>query len=167
MSSLYDQFFSETNINHIYNVLSDIIEKEYSYNIKIDFKNLDIFKTKMKKIFTDTQQINLNEINKELLTEMITYFQHQHQYKNQDQNYDQYQNQNQNHESFQQENIIDEYNKFMSERDAELNYGNKEQIMEPKIESKMEPKIESKMVVKNEKRKIRKNIIVSSKDRNK
>ena len=61
MSSLYDQFFSETNINHIYNILSDIIVKEYSYNIKNDLRNMDIFKNKMNKVFTDTQQIDLNE----------------------------------------------------------------------------------------------------------
>ena len=71
MSSLYDQFFSNINIDHIYNILSDLIIKQYSYDIKIDNRNLDIFKTKMNKIFTNTQQINLNEINKELLKENI------------------------------------------------------------------------------------------------
>ena len=74
MSSLYDQFFSETNINHTYNILSNIIQDELSYNIKLDEINFSIFKNKMNKIFTDTREITIDAVNKELLTEMINYF---------------------------------------------------------------------------------------------
>ena len=164
MSSLYDQFFSETNINHIYNILSDIIVKEYSYNIKNDLRNMDIFKNKMNKVFTDTQQIDLNEINKELLTGMINHFQQELlQQQKQQHNIEQQQQQSSKPENT--EDLMDEYNKFMSQRNTEINYENKEQKMEPKMELKMEPKMEPKMELKNEKKKIRKNIIVSSKDR--
>jgi len=164
MSSLYDQFFSETNINHIYNILSDIIVKEYSYNIKNDLRNMDIFKNKMNKVFTDTQQIDLNEINKELLTGMINHFQQELQ-QQQQQQHNTEQQQQQSSKPENTEDLMDEYNKFMSQRNTEINYENKEQKMEPKMELKMEPKIEPKMELKNEKKKIRKNIIVSSKDR--
>ena len=169
MSSLYDQFFSETNINHIYNILSDIIVKEYSYNIKNDLRNMDIFKNKMNKVFTDTQQIDLNEINKELLTGMINHFQQellqQQKQQQQQQQHNIEQQQQQSSKPENTEDLMDEYNKFMSQRNTEINYENKEQKMEPKMELKMEPKMEPKMELKNEKKKIRKNIIVSSKDR--
>ena len=66
MSSLYDQFFSETNINHIYNVLTNIIQDELSYNIKLDNINLSIFENKMNQIFSNTQEITLDAVNKEL-----------------------------------------------------------------------------------------------------
>ena len=147
MSSLYDQFFSETNINHIYNILSDIIVKEYSYNIKNDLRNMDIFKNKMNKVFTDTQQIDLNEINKELLTGMINHFQQellqQQKQQQQQQQHNIEQQQQQSSKPENTEDLMDEYNKFMSQRNTEINYENKEQKIEPKMQLKIEPKIKT------------------------
>ena len=160
MSSLYDQFFSNINIDHIYNILSDLIIKQYSYDIKIDNRNLDIFKTKMNKIFTNTQQINLNEINKELLTEMINYFQQQ-QHQQQQQFI---QENDKKKEDKDDKDIMDEYNKLMSQRNTlKINYENKDENKDKKIEPNInyenkDEKIESK-------KKIKKKIIISSKDR--
>jgi len=112
MSSLYDQFFSDTNVTHIYNVLKNIIKNEFNYDIGNNDINFTLFKTKMNKIFNDTNKLNLDEINKDLLSEMINYFIQ----KIKDEEKDKINNTDDSNID-----LMDEYNKFILQRSENVN----------------------------------------------
>jgi len=164
MTSLYDNFFSETNTNHIYNILSNIIEDELLYDIKMDEINLRVFKNKMIRIFSDTDKLNLDEINKELLTEMINYFIQKKRDK------EEILQQNKTNEPVNKEEEVDlmnEYNKYMSQRNSlEIVYKEEDNKKEDKDkDNKKEDKDKDKKEIKIKKKNKKNNIIISSKDR--
>tara|TARA_Y100001958_G_C21246187_1_gene576441 strand:- start:3852 stop:4880 length:1029 start_codon:yes stop_codon:yes gene_type:complete len=165
MTSLYDQFFSETNINHIYNILKNIVKNEFEYNIENDEINFTLFKTKMSKIFNDTNKLTLDEINKDLLSEMINYFIQ----KIKDEEKNKIDNKNNN-----DIDLMDEYNKFILQRDdvsisLENNLNNPENSItdaENGLNSIDKNLISNEITtVKKNKKKKKKSIMLSSKDR--
>ncbi len=159
MSSLYDQFFSDTNVTHIYNVLKNIIKNEFNYDIGNNDINFTLFKTKMNKIFNDTNKLNLDEINKDLLSEMINYFIQ----KIKDEEKDKINNTDDSNID-----LMDEYNKFILQRseNVNINLENNLSNIENNQENNQENiEIKPKQEVQLKKKKKKKSIVVSSKDR--
>ena len=116
MSSLYDQYYSETNINHLFNILSELIIKETKYNLNNDLNNLNKFKKRMNIIFENSNNIILEDINKELLQDTLHYFL----------------SENKEIEEEKEENIdfMSEYNNFINNREnpqQNMNQGNMNQ----------------------------------------
>ena len=72
--SLYDKFHSDININYMYDLLGQIINKNTGQDIKnnVEFKN--IFIENSKKIFDSINTDDISEINKVLLENHIKQF---------------------------------------------------------------------------------------------
>lgn len=146
MSSLYDQYYSETNINHIYKILCDLISKEKNINLFDNPNNMNIFKQKMDFIFKNSRNYKIEEVNKELLTHTLEYFL-------------------ENLKEEKKEEAIDfmsEYDKFMNERDnTDLSIKKTDENKPIENVIKEVNKVEKVKKIKKSK----KNIVVSSKDR--
>ena len=151
MSSLYDQYYSETNINYIYNLLADIILKEKSVNLKDNENNKNIFKQKMEIVFKNTQHYQIEKVNKELLSETLTYFL------------------NNKEKTEDNKDFMSEYNKFINNRDDinnSLKHNNKLDEKREDIREVVREDIrEDIRETKNKKKKKKKDIVISSKDR--
>ena len=74
MSSLYDKYYSGTNINHVYDILVNIISKEKNINLKDNSNNIELFKKRMDTIFKNTKSFQLEDVNKQLLIDTIQFF---------------------------------------------------------------------------------------------
>tara|TARA_Y100001958_G_C21247679_1_gene579333 strand:- start:7424 stop:8389 length:966 start_codon:yes stop_codon:yes gene_type:complete len=148
MSSLYDQYYSETNINHIYKILCDLISKEKKINLHDNQNNINIFKQKMDFVFKNSRNYKIEEVNKELLTHTLEYFL-------------------ENLKEEKKEEAIDfmsEYDKFMNEREnTDLSIKNQDEDKPIENVIKEDNSIKVEKVKKSKKGK--KNIVVSSKDR--
>lgn len=153
MSSLYDQYYSETNINHIYKILSDLILKEKNINLFDNPNNMNIFKQKMDYIFKNSINYKIEDVNKELLTHTLEYF-----LKNLKEEIKE-----------EQMDFISEYDKFMNEREnTDLSIKKEDKPIDNivKEDKPIENIKENKQIVKVKKnKKEKKNIVVSSKDR--
>ena len=73
MSSLYDQYNSKENIEHMYKLISEILQN--NYNIVLNTINdYNIFMNNLKIVFNNTNSDNLIDLNKELLLNNIKFF---------------------------------------------------------------------------------------------
>ena len=75
MTSLYDQYHSEKNIDHIYNLLDDLIQKNNgNISIKADIEFKNYYLKKLRDIFIESDSDNLTDLNRELLKHHIVYY---------------------------------------------------------------------------------------------
>ena len=74
MTSLYDQFHSNTNIDHVYNLLYDIFIKKYEIDIKKNQNYITYYNNKLREIFIKSEKSTIEGLNRELLTHHIKYF---------------------------------------------------------------------------------------------
>ena len=74
MTSLYDQFHSQKNINHIYNLIDDLIQQKISKSIKDNMQYLTYYNNKLREIFIESDETELVGLNKELLSHHVRYF---------------------------------------------------------------------------------------------
>lgn len=163
MSSLYDQYYSDTNINHIYKILSDLILKEKNINLFDNPNNMNIFKEKMVYVFKNSINYKIEDVNKELLSETLEYFLDNLKEEKKDKKID----------------FMSEYDKFMNEREntnlsikkEDKPIDNMIKIDKPidnmvKIDKPIDNMVKNKEIVKVKKnKKEKKNIVISSKDR--
>ena len=78
-TSLYDQYHSEKNINHIYNLIDTLVKGKTDISIKNDLNNYNIYKNKLKKIFIESNNDTLEKLNRELILNNVQYsFQNYH-----------------------------------------------------------------------------------------
>jgi len=74
MSSLYDKFHSDNNINHLYKLLDDLIKKNTGTNIINNMDYFNYFNNKLREIFIQTRSTDLPTINKEVLKSVLGHF---------------------------------------------------------------------------------------------
>ena len=74
MTSLYDQFHSQKNINHMYNLINDLIQERIGKSIKDNMQYFNYYNNKLREIFIESDEIDLVGLNKELLGHHLKYF---------------------------------------------------------------------------------------------
>jgi len=74
MSSLYDKYHSDNNINHLYQLLDDLIKKNTDTSILNNMDYFNYFNNKLREIFIQTRSTDLPTINKEVLKSVLGYF---------------------------------------------------------------------------------------------
>jgi len=74
MTSLYDQFHSQKNINHMYNLINDLIQERIGKSIKDDMQYFTYYNNKLREIFIESEETDLIGLNKELLGHHLKYF---------------------------------------------------------------------------------------------
>ena len=67
MTSLYDQFHSQKNINHMYNLINDLIQERIGKSIKDNMQYFTYYNNKLREIFIESEETDLIGLNKELL----------------------------------------------------------------------------------------------------
>ena len=72
--SLFEQYYSDTNRKYIYDMLNDLIKKEYSIDISGNLVFKDFYAKQIKKTFEDNDIDNISEINRILIDDCIKYF---------------------------------------------------------------------------------------------
>ena len=74
MTSLYDQFHSQKNINHMYNLINDLIQERIGKSIKDNMQYFTYYNNKLREIFIESEETDLIGLNKELLGHHLKYF---------------------------------------------------------------------------------------------
>jgi len=74
MTSLYDQYHSEKNINHIYNLINDLIEKNGGNNILNDTTFKNYYMNQCREIFINSKSDNLVDLNRETIKHHLLYY---------------------------------------------------------------------------------------------
>ena len=75
MTSLYDQYHSEKNLNHIYNLINDLIEKNGGNNISNDTNFKNYYTNQCREIFINSKSDNLVDLNRETIKYHLIYYQ--------------------------------------------------------------------------------------------
>jgi chromosome segregation ATPase len=73
MSSLYDKFHSDENINYLYNLLNKLVVKQTGNSIINDMKYFNYYNNKLREIFIQTRLTKIPDINKEVLRGVLKY----------------------------------------------------------------------------------------------
>lgn len=74
MTSLYDQYHSEKNLNHIYNLINDLIEKNGGNNILNDTNFKNYYMNQCREIFINSKSDNLVDLNRETIKHHLLYY---------------------------------------------------------------------------------------------
>ena len=72
--SLYDRYHSETNINYMYNLVNEIINKNTNDTISDNEEFKKIFKKNSLQIFNETNTEDIEDLNKILLEQHVELF---------------------------------------------------------------------------------------------
>mgnify|MGYP006239530087 CR=1 FL=1 len=72
--SLYEQYYSDTNNNYIYDMLNNLIKEEYKFDITDNIVFKDYYNTQIDKTFKENNADNISEINRILIDTCIKYF---------------------------------------------------------------------------------------------
>jgi len=71
MSSIYDQYHSDKNINHLYNYMNTILEKKTGINILQNIEYFNYFSNYLREHFVKSEKSTLQELNHELLEKTL------------------------------------------------------------------------------------------------
>ena len=74
MTSLYDQYHSDKNLNHIYNLINDLIEKNHNKNFLNDEKFKNYYMNQCRDIFINSKSDNLVDLNRETIKHHLLYY---------------------------------------------------------------------------------------------
>ena len=74
MTSLYDQYHSDKNLNHIYNLINDLIEKNHNNNILNNEKFKNYYMNQCRDIFINSKSDNLVDLNRETIKHHLLYY---------------------------------------------------------------------------------------------
>ena len=72
--SLYEQFHSDINKKHMYNVIHTFIQKEKGFNILDDPENYQIFLSSVPMVFENNNVDEIEEMNQILLDNNVNFF---------------------------------------------------------------------------------------------
>ena len=81
MTSLYDQYHSEKNLNHIYNLINDLIEKNGGNNILNDTNFKNYYMNQCREIFINSKSDNLVDLNRETIKHHLLYYRNENNTK--------------------------------------------------------------------------------------
>ena len=73
-TSLYDQYHSEKNITHIYDLIDTLVKKKTGNSIKNNQNNYNIYNKNLKNIFIESENDTLEKLNRELILHHVQYF---------------------------------------------------------------------------------------------
>ena len=73
MSSLYDKYHSEQNVNHMYNLIKNIIKDNFNHEL-IHEQHYQNFVNILSETFINTNSNDISEINRELLNKYLNNF---------------------------------------------------------------------------------------------
>lgn len=73
-TSLYDQFHSDKNIDHVFKLLNDLIEKQTGQSIINDINHSNYYRNSLREIFVESDKDTLEGLNREVLTHNLRYF---------------------------------------------------------------------------------------------
>ena len=79
--SLYEKYHSQINIDHMFNVIKNILQEQFQIDINTISGSKDYFLNKMKEIFNENNVDDLSQLNKILLDHHIDYFRRNTQHK--------------------------------------------------------------------------------------
>ena len=71
MTSLYDRFYSSKNKNNLYNILTNLIKKNYNQDISNNNKYINVFNNNLENTFLTTKYTQIEDINKEVLRNVL------------------------------------------------------------------------------------------------
>ena len=74
MTSLYNQYHSDKNLNHIYNLINDLIEKNHNNNILNDTEFKNYYMNQCRDIFINSKSDNLVDLNRETIKHHLLYY---------------------------------------------------------------------------------------------
>ena len=73
-TSLYDQYHSEKNTNHIYDLIDTLVKNKTGESIKKEPNNFNIYNNQLRDIFIKSENDTLEKLNRELILHHVQYF---------------------------------------------------------------------------------------------
>ena len=73
-TSLYDQFHSDTNINHVFKLLNDLIQKQTGQSIINNINYSNYYRNSLRDIFVQSDKDTMEGLNRDVLTHNLRYF---------------------------------------------------------------------------------------------
>ena len=73
-TSLYDQYHSEKNTTHIYNLIDTLVKRKTGQSIKKELNNFNIYNNQLRDIFIESKNDTLEKLNRELILYHVQYF---------------------------------------------------------------------------------------------
>ena len=139
-TSLYDQFHSDTNIDHVFNLLNDLIQKQTGETIKNDINHSNYYRNSLRDIFIKSDKDTLEGLNREVLTHNLRYFLNILKIKpvQETKSIEKKETKlTELPELPEKTNIMDDYSKFIESRNEDI-VGKKETLLETKLETVLE-----------------------------
>lgn len=73
-TSLYDQYHSEKNTTHIYDLIDTLVKRKTGQSIKKEPNNFNIYNNQLRDIFIKSENDTLEKLNRELILHHVQYF---------------------------------------------------------------------------------------------
>ena len=73
--SLYDKYHSEHNKKYMYNLITNLLQKEYSVDMSSNSMYNQFFETNFMNTFKDVETEEIKDLNKHLLDTQLDYYQ--------------------------------------------------------------------------------------------
>ena len=73
-TSLYDQYHSEKNTKHIYDLIDTLVKRKTGQSIKKEPNNFNIYNNQLRDIFIKSENDTLEKLNRELILHHVQYF---------------------------------------------------------------------------------------------
>lgn len=73
-TSLYDQYHSEKNTTHIYDLIDTLVKNKTGESIKKEPNNFNIYNNQLRDIFIKSENDTLEKLNRELILHHVQYF---------------------------------------------------------------------------------------------
>ena len=73
-TSLYDQYHSEKNTTHIYDLIDTLVKRKTGQSIKNEPNNFNVYNNQLKNIFIKSENDTLEKLNRELILYHVQYF---------------------------------------------------------------------------------------------
>ena len=137
-TSLYDQFHSDKNIDHVFKLLNDLIQKQTGETIKNDINHSNYYRNSLRDIFVESEKNTLEGLNREVLSHNLRYFLNILK-KQPIQETNPIQTKLTTlSEPPEETNVMDDFSKFMESRNEEIKFegivGRKETMLETELE---------------------------------
>ena len=137
-TSLYDQFHSDKNIDHVFKLLNDLIQKQTGETIINDINHSNYYRNSLRDIFVESEKNTLEGLNREVLSHNLRYFLNILK-KQPIQETNPIQTKLTTlSEPPEETNVMDDFSKFMESRNEEIKFegivGRKETMLETELE---------------------------------
>jgi len=121
-TSLYDQFHSDTNIDHVFKLLNDLIEKQTGETIINDINHSNYYRNSLRDIFVESDKDTLEGLNREVLTYNLRYFLNILKKQPVQEMKPVERKETKLPEPPEETNVMDDYSKFMESRNEDIKF---------------------------------------------